>query len=50
MCHPQAIGQHHRIRMLERLVNHMLDKGDVWFTTPKEVAKVYSDQNKPQKK
>ena len=50
MCHPQAIGQHHRIRMLERLVTHMSEKGDVWFTTPKEVAKVFSEQNKFSKK
>jgi peptidoglycan/xylan/chitin deacetylase (PgdA/CDA1 family) len=47
MCHPQAIGQHHRIRMLERLVRHMLDKGDVWFASQAEVARHWASQAKP---
>ncbi len=47
MCHPQIIGQHHRMRMLERLVRHMMNKGDVWFAAPGEVAKCWASQNKP---
>ncbi len=50
MTHPQIIGQHHRIRMLERLVRHMLDKGDVWFASTGEVAREWSKQVKPPKK
>ncbi|MBI3129472.1 MAG: polysaccharide deacetylase [Candidatus Tectomicrobia bacterium] len=47
MCHPQAIGQRHRMRMLERLVRHMLDKGDVWFASQAEVARHWAGQSKP---
>ena len=47
MCHPQVMGQHHRISMLERLIRHMLDKKDVWFTTTGEVAREWDKQNKP---
>ncbi len=50
MTHPQIIGQHHRIRMLERLVRHMLDKGDVWFASTGQVAREWSKQVKPPKK
>ncbi|MEK6711056.1 MAG: polysaccharide deacetylase [Nitrospinota bacterium] len=50
MCHPQAIGQRHRMRMLERLVRHMLDKGDVWFATQAEVARHWAAQAKPPKR
>ncbi len=50
MTHPQIIGQHHRIRMLERLVCHMLDKGDVWFASTGQVAREWSKQVKPPKK
>jgi len=49
MCHPQVIGQHHRMRMLERLIRHMLNKGDVWFAAPGEVARHWAAQAKPPK-
>jgi len=37
-CHPQAIGRVSRLRMLERFILEMKQKGDVWFATCKEVA------------
>lgn len=37
-CHPQAIGRISRIKMLDRLITEMKEKGDVWFATCKEVA------------
>ena len=49
MCHPQAIGQRHRMRMLERLIRRMLDKGDVWFATQAEVARHWAAQTKSPK-
>ncbi|MGW6659594.1 polysaccharide deacetylase family protein [Rhodococcus sp. NPDC055024] len=29
--HPQSIGRAHNLLMLERLLEHMVDTGDVWF-------------------
>jgi len=43
MMHPQVIGRHHRMRMVERLVRRMKAKGDVWFTTPVEIARYWAD-------
>jgi len=43
MMHPQVIGRHHRMRMVERLVRHMKAKGDVWFATPLEIARYWAD-------
>jgi len=37
-CHPQAIGRVSRLRMLERFILEMKQKGDLWFATCKEVA------------
>ncbi len=37
-CHPQAIGRISRLKMLERLLEEMRAKGDVWFANCKEVA------------
>jgi peptidoglycan/xylan/chitin deacetylase (PgdA/CDA1 family) len=37
-CHPQAIGRISRLKMLERLLEEMKAKGDVWFANCKEVA------------
>ena len=36
--HPQAIGRISRLKMLDRLISEMKEKGDVWFATCKEVA------------
>ncbi len=43
MMHPQVIGRHHRMRMVERLVRHMRAKGDVWFATPLQIARYWAD-------
>jgi peptidoglycan/xylan/chitin deacetylase (PgdA/CDA1 family) len=37
-CHPQAIGRISRLKMLEKLLTEMQEKGDVWLATCKEVA------------
>ncbi|MDX1379810.1 MAG: polysaccharide deacetylase [Xanthomonadales bacterium] len=37
--HPQVIGHRHRIRMLERLVEHMKSRPGVWFATHEQIAR-----------
>lgn len=37
-CHPQAIGRISRLKMLEKLIEEMKAKGDVWFATGSEIA------------
>jgi len=37
-CHPQAIGRISRLKMLEKLLMEMKNRGDVWFANCKEVA------------
>jgi len=37
-CHPQVIGRISRLKMLERLISEMREKGDVWFATGREIA------------
>ncbi len=37
-CHPQAIGRISRLRMLDRLIGEMREKGDVWLATCRETA------------
>ena len=36
--HPQIIGRHHRMQMLERVVNHIRERDDVWFAQMGEIA------------
>jgi peptidoglycan/xylan/chitin deacetylase (PgdA/CDA1 family) len=36
--HPECIGRGHRIMLLERLLQHMVDAGDVWFARTEDVA------------
>ncbi|MGW7756925.1 polysaccharide deacetylase family protein [Streptomyces violaceusniger] len=38
MLHPQVIGKPHRVRALERLLDHIGRTGDVWFATGTQVA------------
>lgn len=45
MMHPQVIGLPGHIRILEKLIRHMLEKGDVWFARGSEVAEQYRSQN-----
>ena len=37
--HPQVIGHRYRMKMLERLIEHMKNKPGVWFATHAEIAK-----------
>jgi peptidoglycan/xylan/chitin deacetylase (PgdA/CDA1 family) len=36
--HPQIIGRHHRMQMLERILDHILDHDGVWFAQMHEIA------------
>ena len=44
--HPQIIGRYHRMKMLEQLVEHMLAKGDVWFTRCIDIAEHWKKRGK----
>lgn len=37
--HPEIIGHRSRILMLEKLIQHILERKDVWFATHLEIAK-----------
>ena len=37
-CHPQSSGRISRLKMLEKLIEEIKSKGDVWFATCKETA------------
>lgn len=36
--HPQIIGRHHRLQMLERVIQHILDHDGVWFAQMGQIA------------
>lgn len=36
--HPQIIGRHHRLQMVERLIQHMLEHDGIWFARMSEIA------------
>jgi peptidoglycan/xylan/chitin deacetylase (PgdA/CDA1 family) len=36
--HPQIIGRHHRMVMLEKLIQYIQSHSDVWFATATEVV------------
>ena len=36
--HPHIIGHRSRILVLEKLIEHMVAKGNVWFTTGRGAA------------
>ena len=36
--HPQIIGRHHRMQMLERMVRHMTERDGVWFAQMRAIA------------
>ena len=44
MGHPQVIGRPSRMRMVSRLIELILGKGDVWIARPIEVAEHYLSQ------
>ncbi len=37
--HPHYIGHRSRITILERLIDHINERGDVWWATHEEVAR-----------
>ena len=39
--HPQIIGVPSRSKLLDRLIQQMKSKGDVWFATPKEITEYW---------
>jgi peptidoglycan/xylan/chitin deacetylase (PgdA/CDA1 family) len=44
MFHPQVMGRPSRMRMLERLVQHILGKKNVWIARPGEIADWWMQQ------
>jgi peptidoglycan/xylan/chitin deacetylase (PgdA/CDA1 family) len=42
--HPQIIGRHHRMAMLERVIQHILEHDDVWFAQMSEIADDFRQQ------
>ncbi len=42
--HPHVIGHRSRIAMLERLIDHMAAKRDVWFATHEQIARYVTAQ------
>jgi len=42
--HPKYIGHRSRVAMLEKLIQHILDKKDVWFATHEAVARYVKKQ------
>ncbi len=45
--HPKYIGHRNRIIMLEKLIEYMLSRRDVWFATHADVARYVKTQLKP---
>ena len=42
--HPQVIGHRYRIKMLDKLITYMKNKGGVWFATHEQVARHVKEQ------
>lgn len=38
-CHPSVIGRHHRMAILERLMDHAEARGDVWIAPLADIAR-----------
>ena len=49
VMHPQLMGRYSRLRMLARLVEHIQNRGKVWFATPQEIATYWLEKqnNRP---
>ena len=43
MIHPQVTGTPGRLRILEKLIRHIKERGDVWFARGGEVARWYRE-------
>lgn len=39
--HPQIIGRHHRMAMLERIITYILEHDDVWFAQMDDIANLF---------
>jgi peptidoglycan-N-acetylglucosamine deacetylase len=42
--HPQIIGRHHRMAMLERVIGHILERDDVWFAQMIDIANLFRER------
>jgi peptidoglycan/xylan/chitin deacetylase (PgdA/CDA1 family) len=45
--HPQIIGRHHRMQMLERVIRHVLDHDGVWITQMQSIAEEFRARQRP---
>ena len=45
--HPQIIGRHHRMAMLERIIQHILGHDDVWFAQMIDIANLFRSRQTP---
>jgi peptidoglycan/xylan/chitin deacetylase (PgdA/CDA1 family) len=43
--HPQIIGRHHRLQLLERLIQHMLSHDGVWFAQMGDIVDEFRAKN-----
>ncbi len=37
-CHPSVIGRHHRMNILDRLLDHAEERGDIWIAPLDQIA------------
>lgn len=42
--HPQIIGRHHRMQMVERVIQHILEHDGVWFAQMHEIASDFRER------
>ena len=45
--HPEAIGRGYLVRMLERVITAMLDRGRPWFATHAQIAALANEPAEP---
>jgi peptidoglycan/xylan/chitin deacetylase (PgdA/CDA1 family) len=45
--HPQIIGRHHRMAMLERVIGYILEHDDVWFAQMVDIANLFRNRQAP---
>jgi peptidoglycan/xylan/chitin deacetylase (PgdA/CDA1 family) len=45
--HPQIIGRHHRMAMLERVIGYILEHDDVWFAQMVDIANLFRHRQAP---
>jgi hypothetical protein len=45
--HPQIVGRPSRMRVVERLIQRMLGKKDVWWPSPADLAQFWLAQSGP---